>query len=98
MDSKKSDSKKSDLKRSETIQLDYPITLADRVVEEVTMQRPSMKVLREHVVKGDQDITGEMKLLLALTELRMEELEEMDAADYARLQDIFIRFRTPSKP
>lgn len=83
--------------REEIIVLDYPIQLADRLLEQVTMKRPSMKVLRQHLVNGDQDVEGEMKHFCVLTGLRMEELEEMDAADYARLQETYVRFRTPSK-
>ena len=83
--------------REETIVLDFPVQLADRVLEEVTMKRPNMKILKKYQVKGDKDVDGEMKLFCALTGLRMEELEELDAADYARLQEIYVRFRTPSK-
>lgn len=83
--------------REETIVLDYPVQLADRVLESVVMKRPSMKVLRLNRVKGEQDFDGEMKLFCALTGLRMEEMEELDAADYARLQETYVRFRTPSK-
>lgn len=83
--------------REETIVLDYPIQLADRVLEQVVMKRPSMKVLRLNRIKGDQDFDGEMKLFCVLTGLRMEEMEELDAADYARLQETYVRFRTPSK-
>lgn len=83
--------------REEIIVLDYPIQLADRLLEQVTMKRPTMKVLRVHRIKGDQDVDGEMKLFGALTGLRMEELEELDAADYARLQETYVRFRTPPK-
>ena len=82
--------------REETIILDYPVQLADRVLETVTIKRPSMKVIKQYPIKGSQDIDGEMKLMCALTCLRMEEMEEIDAADYARLQDIYVRFRSPS--
>lgn len=83
--------------REETIVLDYPVQLADRLLEEVVMRRPTMGVLRKHRIKGEQDVDGEMKLFGTLTGLRMEELEGMDAADYARLQDTYIRFRTPTE-
>ncbi len=83
--------------REEVITLDYPVQLADRLLTEVTVKRPSMKILRTHRVKGDQDVDGEMKLFCALTGLRMEEMEEMDAADYARIQETYVRFRTPAK-
>lgn len=83
--------------REETIVLDYPVQLADRLLEEVVLKRPSMKVLKKYQIKGENDVDGEMKQFCALTGLRMEEMEELDAADYARLQETYIRFRTPSR-
>lgn len=86
----------SELKRSETITLEFPIQLADRVVTEVTMRRPTMKDLREHRVKGQEDVDGEFRQFAHLCGMRPEEMEGMDAADYARLQELYIRFRTPA--
>jgi hypothetical protein len=84
-------------KRSETITLEYPIQLADRLLDEVTMRRPTMKDVRDLRVKGPEDVAGEMKLIAAVCGLRMEELEKMDAADYSRLQNLYVRFRTPAE-
>jgi hypothetical protein len=61
-------------KRSETITLDYPVQLADKLLTEVTMRRPTMKDLRLNPVKGESDLAGEMKLLGSLCGLRMEEI------------------------
>lgn len=83
--------------RSETIKLEFPIQLADRILEEVTMRRPTMIDLRKNPVKGPGDIEGEMKQIGALCGLRLEEIDLMDAADYGRLQDAYIRFRTPAE-
>jgi len=83
-------------KRSETIKLEFPIQLADKLLEEVTMRRPTMSDLRKYRIKTTDDLEGEMKQLSALCSLRLEELDMMDAADYARLQDMYVRFRTPS--
>jgi hypothetical protein len=83
--------------RSETVTLEYPIQLHDKLLTEVTVRRPVMKDLRLNPIKGGDDLTGEMKLISALCGLRMEEIELMDSADYGRLADIVIRFRTPSK-
>lgn len=82
--------------RSETIALDYPVQLADRLLTEVVMRRPAMKDLRRNPVKGAEDLTGEMKLIGALCGLRLEEIEEMDSADYERLTTAFTRFRSAS--
>lgn len=82
---------------SATIKLEFPIGLADRTLEEVTMRRPAMSDLRKHPVKGPGDIEGEMKQIGALCGLRLEEIDLMDAADYGRLQDAYVRFRTPAE-
>ena len=83
--------------RSETIKLEIPIQLADRTLEEVTMRRPTMLDVRKNPVKGYGDVEGEMKQIGALCDLRLEEMDLMDAADYGRLQDIYLRFRTPTE-
>lgn len=79
--------------REETLELDYPIQLADRLMETVTIKRPTMGALKKHQVKGERDVDGEMRLFCALTGLRMEEMELVDAGDYARLQATYLRFR-----
>jgi len=78
----------------ETITLHFPVRLADRNLTEVTMRRPTMGDLRRNPVNGPQDLAGEMKLLGVLCGLRLEEIEQMDMADYARLTAAFERFRT----
>ena len=85
------------MNRSEIIKLEFPIQLADRVLEEVIMRRPTMADLRKHPISSSGDIEGEMKQMAALCNLRMEELDFMDAADYTRLQDAYVRFRTPTE-
>lgn len=82
--------------RSETITLEFPVQLADRMLTEVTMRRPTMKDLRQHPVAGVNDLTGELRLIGHLCGLRLEEIEQMDMADYRRLTDTFDRFRTAS--
>lgn len=83
--------------KSATIHLDFPIQLADRVLENVTVRRPVMKDLRLNRIKGPEDVEGEFKLFCALTGLRPEEMDEVDSADYARLQDAYVAFRTPAE-
>jgi len=83
--------------RSETLTLDYPVQLADRLLTEVTIRRPMMRDLRKYPIRGEQDIEGELQQFAALCNLRMEEIEQLDTADYARLQEIYLRFRTPAK-
>jgi len=83
--------------RSETLTLEYPIQMADRMLTEVTMRRPTMRDLRQHPIRNAEDYDGEFRQFAALCNLRVEEMEGMDAADYARLQSLYVRFRTPAK-
>jgi hypothetical protein len=83
--------------RSETIKLRFPVQLADRLLEEVTIRRPTMGDIRKHPIKSDTDIDGEMRQLCALCDLRLEEMERVDSADYARLQGIYVRFRSTTE-
>lgn len=83
--------------KTATIKLEFPIQLADRTLEEVTLRRPTMLDLRKHPVSGPGDIEGEMKQIGALCGLRLEEMDMMDSADYGRLQDAYIRFRTTTE-
>lgn len=78
---------------SETIKLDFPLQLADRIVEEVTIKRPNMRIISKHLVSGHKDVSGEMRLIGTLCGLRMEEMKEMDSGDYFHLQDILNRFQ-----
>ena len=83
--------------RSETIKLEFPIQLADRLLEEVTMRRPTMLDIRKNPLKGHGDTEGEMKQFAVLCSLRLEEMDLMDSADYTRLQNVYVRFRTPTE-
>jgi phosphatidylserine decarboxylase len=87
----------SNLPRSETLELDFPMQLADRLLTEVTMRRPIMKEMRKYPIKGPQDTEGEFKMFCVLCGLREEEMDVMDPADYRRLQDIYVRFLTPAE-
>ncbi|MCL2458904.1 MAG: phage tail assembly protein [Desulfobulbus sp.] len=83
--------------QSETLTLDFPMQLADRLLASVTMRRPTMKDLRQYPVRNAEDFDGEFRQFAALCNLRVEELEAMDAADYSRLQSLYLRFRTPAE-
>jgi hypothetical protein len=83
--------------RSETMTLEFPLQLADRTLTEVIMRRPIMRDVRRFPIKNNTDYDGEFRQFAFLCGLRPEEMEEMDTADYARLQQIYARFRTPAE-
>ncbi len=80
------------------IKLNYPVQLADRKAGEVTMRRPSMCDLLDHEPTRADDIASEVKLIGILCGLRPEEMRRLDATDYARLQDQYVRFRAVPEP
>ena len=81
-----------------TIDLEFPVQLADRVMDHVIMRRPTMGDARKYPIKGREDIIGEMKLIAALCKLRLEEIDQVAQSDYeGRLVKAYLRFRAPSK-
>lgn len=87
-----------DSSRSAVVALNYPVQLADRQLTEVTMRRPNMGDLLDHEPKAPDDVASELKLIGILCGLKPSEMRLLDATDYARLQDQYVRFRAVPKP
>ena len=81
--------------KSETIALEFPVQLADRLLTEVTMRRPTVRDLRQHLRQGRSDAENEIDMFCALSGLREEEMEMLDVADYSQLQHLYQRFCAP---
>ena len=86
-----------DASRNATLALGFPIQLADRVLGEVTMRRPTMGDLLDHEPKSPDDVASELHMLGTLCNLKKEEMRQLDATDYTRLQDQYLRFRAVPK-
>lgn len=82
-----------DTAKNAVITLNYPVQLADKTLDQVTMRRPSMGDLLDHEPKGSDDVITELTLIGLLCELKQEEMRRLDSTDYARLQDQYVRFR-----
>ncbi len=67
------------------IKLDYPITTPNGTVTEIELRRCKAKDLLR-VQKITDDGERELQLLGELTGLMVEDITEMDIADYAKLQ------------
>jgi hypothetical protein len=76
-----------------TVKLEYPVQLADRVLTEVTMRRPTVGDVMDNPLKGVEDVRGEVKLLSVVCGLNQEDMRMLDFADYTRLQQQFLFFR-----
>jgi len=80
-----------------TIKLDYPIDARGVVIREITLRRP--KVRDELAAQAyKQEAERELMYFSSLTELTREELEEMDMADWGKLQAAFEEMLKPGKP
>ena len=76
-----------------TITLDFPMELADRKLDAVTIQRPTMGDLEDYPVNASTSLKEEMALVAHLCGLHAEDLRQMDAEDYGKLQKQLLLFR-----
>lgn len=76
------------------VTLQFPVTLADgRTVDSITLRRAKVRDLKTAQRHGSDQVEQEIMLLATLSEERLtpEDIEELDAADYAKIQDAFQR-------
>jgi hypothetical protein len=79
-----------------TIKLDFPITSGAQLIQEITLRRPKVKdTLAAQKASGSQ-AEQEIRLVANLASLTPAEIEELDAADYARVQAVLARFFSPA--
>lgn len=83
--------------KTATIKLDYPVQLADKMLEAVTMRRPSMGDLLDFPLEKGT-LEAEMQLVGHLCGLKQEDLRLVDGEDYGKLQLQLITFRTGKSP
>lgn len=75
---------------NEPIELDYPITKADGTkVNSVTLRRATVKDLRRMKDFGADPADQELGLIARLAGMVPEDLDLIDASDYAKLQKSF---------
>lgn len=89
--------KNMDMRQRVEIELDFPVQLADRMLDRVVMRRPVIGDLVDYPVQDTRDMKGELQLYAELCNLNPEELRLVDAADYDKIQKQFISFRYGSK-
>ena len=72
------------------LKLTYPVKLADgRTLAELTLRRSKVKDLKHAARYSDKTEEQETALLAALCGLAPEDMDELDLADYRKLQDAF---------
>ena len=82
-----------DDRKEAVIKLAYPVTLADRQLDSVTMRRPTLGDILDHEPKRVEDVKEEVILIGLLCGLKEPEMRLLDTTDYARLQKQYVRFR-----
>jgi phosphatidylserine decarboxylase len=78
-----------------TIKLEYPITAGAQLIQEITLRRPKVKDTLAVQKLGVNQAEQEIRLVANLANLAPAEVEELDAADYARVQEVLARFFSP---
>ena len=81
----------------EKVDLDYPVDVAGQKYAELHIRRPKV---RDHLVAdrvGGGNAEKEVKLLANLCEVAPAVIEELDAADYQKLQGVYGGFLSPRR-
>ncbi|MEW6490370.1 MAG: phage tail assembly protein [Thermodesulfobacteriota bacterium] len=82
----------------ETLKLDHPVTVDGVEVTELRVRRPKVRDRLAVEKGGGSDAEKEHRLLANLAEVTPKTLEELDLADYLRLQEVLQGFLSPRLP
>lgn len=86
-----------------TIQLAYPVQAEGRELTQLRLRRPKVRDELAAQRPGGSDAERELRLLANLCEVAPATLEDLDMADYLRLQEAYKGFfdlerKPPAKP
>jgi len=79
--------------KSVTIQLEFPVELADRTLNEITIRRPTLGDLEDYPVNVTSGLKEERALVAYLCDLHPDDLRPLDSEDYGKLQKLLLQFR-----
>lgn len=82
-----------DNRREVEITLDFPVQLADRKLEKVTMRRPVMRDMLKRQIGMDMTLQDSVNLIADLCGLVSADVEQMDTCDFEKLQNQLLQFR-----
>ena len=77
---------------SQTVPLDYPVTHDGTEYTELTMRRAKVRDSRDAQRGGGTSADNEIRLFANLCEVAPAVIEEVDMADYVRLQGVYEGF------
>lgn len=75
-----------------TITLQYPVTVDGTTHTTLTMRRPKVRDERDARRGGGDVVDQELRLFGNLCEVAPSVMEDLDAADYDRIQDAYFDF------
>ena len=75
--------------QSVTIELSAPIPLNGVTVNRLHLRRPKLKDIRTARLAGSDEEERELRLFALLSDCAPSDLEELDFADYRKLQETF---------
>ncbi|WP_264685889.1 phage tail assembly protein [Wolbachia endosymbiont (group B) of Pyrgus malvae] len=78
-----------------TVKLDNPITVDGISVSELTIRRPKVRDYLAIERLNGSDLSKEVTLTANLTSVAKEAIEELDIADYVKVQEVLKDFFSP---
>lgn len=82
-----------DKRSSCEIKLDFPVQLADRSLETISMRRPTIGDILKHKIGANSGLKKDIAFYADLCGLVPDEMERLDSVDYDKIQTQFFRFR-----
>jgi len=79
------------------IKLEFPITSGGVLVQEITMRRVKVKDQLAVQKTGGSGAEQEVRLIANLANLAPTDIEELDCADYKRVQETLQSFMSPKR-
>lgn len=81
-----------------TINLTEKITVDNKDIQEITLRRPKVRDRLAVERMGQSDAEKEVALIANLADLPKETIEELDLADYNKIQEVLQDFLLASAP
>ncbi|WP_253303115.1 MULTISPECIES: phage tail assembly protein [unclassified Wolbachia] len=78
-----------------TVKLDNPITVDGISISELTIRRPKVRDYIAIERLNGSDLSKEVTLTANLTSVAKEAIEELDIADYVKVQEVLKDFFSP---
>ena len=78
--------------KTTTIELKHPVTVDGTEIKQLTLRRPRVRDMLASDKAGGSDAEKEIRTFTHLCEVSPETIEELDLADYLKLQKVYQGF------